>query len=143
VPQRHVGVGRNEDVLDIACGTGNAALRAAQADGRTTALDLTPEPSTPVAFWRPRQAWRSTGLRTGCRVARRDAGVPAGVGAADAVRLGEEAFDFGAENFGPMVMMRPMLEQQGKWAELRERAIAIYETNGQAEYLVAIGRKLT
>jgi 2-polyprenyl-3-methyl-5-hydroxy-6-metoxy-1,4-benzoquinol methylase len=43
VPQRHVGVGRNEDVLDIACSTGNAALRAAQADGRTTALDLTPE----------------------------------------------------------------------------------------------------
>jgi hypothetical protein len=46
--------------------------------------------------------------------------VPAGFGAADAVRLGEEAFDFGAENLGPMVMMRPMLEQQGKWAELRK-----------------------
>ncbi len=40
---RLVGVGRGEDVLDIACGTGNAALRAAQAGGRTTGLDLTPE----------------------------------------------------------------------------------------------------
>jgi len=40
---RRVGVGRGEDVLDIACGTGNAALRAARAGGRTTGLDLTPE----------------------------------------------------------------------------------------------------
>lgn len=40
---RHVGIGLDEDVLDVACGTGNAALRAAQAGGRTTALDLTPE----------------------------------------------------------------------------------------------------
>lgn len=40
---RRVGVGRDEDVLDIACGTGNAALRAAQAGGRTTGVDLTPE----------------------------------------------------------------------------------------------------
>jgi len=40
---RRIGVGRGEDVLDIACGTGNAALRAAQAGGRTTGLDLTPE----------------------------------------------------------------------------------------------------
>ena len=40
---RRVGIGRDEDVLDIACGTGNAALRAAQAGGRTTGVDLTPE----------------------------------------------------------------------------------------------------
>jgi SAM-dependent methyltransferase len=32
-----------ERVLDVACGTGNAALRAAGAGGRVTALDLTPE----------------------------------------------------------------------------------------------------
>jgi SAM-dependent methyltransferase len=40
---RRVGIGRDEDVLDIACGTGNAAIRAAQAGGRTTGVDLTPE----------------------------------------------------------------------------------------------------
>lgn len=32
-----------EDVLDVACGTGNAALRAAQAGGHVVGLDLTPE----------------------------------------------------------------------------------------------------
>ncbi|MGH2935283.1 MAG: class I SAM-dependent methyltransferase [Gaiellaceae bacterium] len=37
------GVGRGEDVLDVACGTGNAALRAAEAGARVVALDLTPE----------------------------------------------------------------------------------------------------
>jgi SAM-dependent methyltransferase len=40
---RRVGIGRDEAVLDVACGTGNAAIRAAQAGGRTTGLDLTPE----------------------------------------------------------------------------------------------------
>lgn len=55
----------------------------------------------------------------------------------------EEAFDFGAENFGPMVMLRPMVEQQGKWSELQARAIKIYESGGKADYLVVVGRKLT
>jgi SAM-dependent methyltransferase len=32
-----------EDVLDVACGTGNVALRAAQAGATVTGLDLTPE----------------------------------------------------------------------------------------------------
>jgi SAM-dependent methyltransferase len=40
---RHVGVAPGEDVLDVACGTGNAALRAAQAGARVTGVDLTPE----------------------------------------------------------------------------------------------------
>jgi len=38
-----VGVAPGEDVLDVACGTGNAALRAAQAGARVTGVDLTPE----------------------------------------------------------------------------------------------------
>jgi len=38
-----VGVRPGEDVLDVACGTGNAALRAAQAGGTVVGLDLTPE----------------------------------------------------------------------------------------------------
>src|SRR4029078_5042011 len=40
---RGLGVGAGEDVLDVACGTGNAALRAALAGGRVTGVDLTPE----------------------------------------------------------------------------------------------------
>lgn len=38
-----VGVRPGERVLDVACGTGNAAIRAAQAGGRVVGLDLTPE----------------------------------------------------------------------------------------------------
>jgi len=38
-----VGVRPGDDVLDVACGTGNAAIRAAQAGGRVVGLDLTPE----------------------------------------------------------------------------------------------------
>jgi ubiquinone/menaquinone biosynthesis C-methylase UbiE len=40
---RAVGVEPGEAVLDVACGTGNAALRAAQAGGRVVGVDLTPE----------------------------------------------------------------------------------------------------
>ena len=36
-------VGPGDDVLDIACGTGNAAIQAAQAGGKVTGVDLTPE----------------------------------------------------------------------------------------------------
>ena len=38
-----VGVGPYEDVLDLACGTGNAAIRAAQAGARVVGLDITAE----------------------------------------------------------------------------------------------------
>jgi SAM-dependent methyltransferase len=40
---QRVGVGAGEDVLDVACGTGNAAVRAAQAGGRVVGVDITPE----------------------------------------------------------------------------------------------------
>ena len=40
---RRVGVRPGEDVLDVACGSGNAAIRAAQAGGRVVGVDLTPE----------------------------------------------------------------------------------------------------
>ena len=39
----HAAVRPGESVLDVACGTGNAALRAAQAGADVTGLDLTPE----------------------------------------------------------------------------------------------------
>ena len=40
---RRVGLRPGETALDVACGTGNAALRAAAAGASVTALDLTPE----------------------------------------------------------------------------------------------------
>lgn len=39
---RRVGVGPDDEVLDVACGTGNAAIPAARAGGRVTGVDLTP-----------------------------------------------------------------------------------------------------
>lgn len=46
VGERVVGaaaVNPGEAVLDVACGSGNAAIRAAMAGGRVTGLDITPE----------------------------------------------------------------------------------------------------
>lgn len=47
VPPAHLlqvaGIAAGEDVLDVATGTGNVALRAAAADARVVGLDLTPE----------------------------------------------------------------------------------------------------
>jgi SAM-dependent methyltransferase len=40
---RRVAVAPGEDVLDVACGSGNAALRAAAAGGRVVGVDLTPK----------------------------------------------------------------------------------------------------
>jgi SAM-dependent methyltransferase len=40
---RRIGVAPGDDVLDVACGTGNAAIRAARAGGRVVGVDLTPE----------------------------------------------------------------------------------------------------
>src|SRR2546423_11692846 len=38
-----VGITPDDEVLDVACGTGNAALRAAQAGATVVGVDLTPE----------------------------------------------------------------------------------------------------
>jgi SAM-dependent methyltransferase len=40
---RRVGVSAGDEVLDVACGTGNASIPAAQSGARVTGLDLTPE----------------------------------------------------------------------------------------------------
>jgi SAM-dependent methyltransferase len=40
---QRVGIGTDEQVLDVACGSGNVAIRAAQAGGQVTGVDLTPE----------------------------------------------------------------------------------------------------
>ena len=40
---QRMGVAPGEEVVDVACGTGNAAIRAAQAGARVVGVDLTPE----------------------------------------------------------------------------------------------------
>lgn len=40
---RATGVSAGDEALDVACGTGNAAVQAAQAGGKVIGLDLTPE----------------------------------------------------------------------------------------------------
>lgn len=40
---RQLGIRPGENVLDVACGNGNAAIPAARAGGRVTGVDLTPE----------------------------------------------------------------------------------------------------
>jgi SAM-dependent methyltransferase len=225
---RRVGIGRDEDVLDIACGTGNAALRAAQAGGRTTAVDLTPELfdagralakgagvsidwvegdaealpfpdasydvvlSTFGVMFAPRH--RVTALEA-ARVLRPGGRLgfcnwtPGGItgqlframgafapppppfaeppllwGDEDHVRslfegtgivlefaletvpfapfpTAEEAVDWNAVNFGPMIMLRGFLEPQGRWQAGRERLIELYDPAAEGEYLVVTGRK--
>jgi SAM-dependent methyltransferase len=226
---RRVGIGRDEDVLDVACGTGNAAVRAAQAGGRVTGVDLTPElfeaagreadaagvsvdwvegdaealPFPDASFdvvlstfgvmFAPRHAVAAAELarvlRPGGRLglcnwtpegaqgqlfralAEFAPGPPppfaqpplmwgaephvrelfAGTGLdlefeRDTVQSApfpsaQESFDWGAEAFGPMVMLRPLLEQQGRWAELRERMLPFLAANEPAEYLIVLGRR--
>jgi ubiquinone/menaquinone biosynthesis C-methylase UbiE len=198
---RRVGIGRNEDVLDVACGTGNAAIRAAQAGGRVVGVDLTPElfeagrreadaegvsiewvegdaealPFPDASFdvilstfgvmFAPRHrvaaaelarvlrpggrlglcTWTPEGSEDHVRELFADTGVhlefERETVQAPPFASGYESFDWGAENFGQMVMLRPLLEQQGRWAELREQMAAFLEPNTPAEYLVVLGRK--
>ena len=83
---RRVGIGRDEAVLDVACGTGNAAIRSAQAGGRTTGLDLTPE------------------LLEAGRAEARQAGVEVEwvEGDAEDLPFGDETFDVVLSTFGVM-----------------------------------------
>ena len=87
---RRIGVGRDEDVLDVACGTGNVAIRAAQAGGRTTGVDLTPE------------------LFEAGRALAKDAGVDVEwvEGDAEALPFGDESFDVVLSTFGVMFAPR-------------------------------------
>jgi len=87
---RRLEVGPGDDVLDVACGTGNAAIPAAQAGARVVGVDLTPELFA---------------------AARRRAGA-AGVevewveGDAEALPFGDESFDVVVSTFGLMFAPR-------------------------------------
>ena len=58
-----VGIRPGEEVLDVGCAAGNAAIRAARAVGQVTGLDLTPEPFEAGRRRARMQAWTSNGLR--------------------------------------------------------------------------------
>ena len=49
--------------------------------------------------------------------------------------------DWNAERFGPLMMLRGLLEQQGRWYEVRAKMISIHGSGAPAEYLVVQGRK--
>lgn len=87
---RHVGVRPGEDVLDVACGTGNAALRAAAAGARTVGVDLTPELL---------EVGRSLARESGVAVEWRE-------GDAENLPLDDESFDVVISVFGCMFAPR-------------------------------------
>jgi ubiquinone/menaquinone biosynthesis C-methylase UbiE len=225
---RRVGIGQGERVLDIACGTGNVAIRAAQAGGQVIGLDLTPELfaaariladdagvrvdwvegdaeslpypdetfdvvlSTFGVMFAPRHqvaaAEMARVLRPGGRIGicswtpegtQGDffrligAYLPPGPdfaqppllwGTPDHVRKqfagqglhlefdretvqmppfgsSDEAVDFMATKFGPLMMLRAKLEPAGEWAALRETLATYYDRAEPSEYLVVTGRK--
>ncbi|MFF0271055.1 class I SAM-dependent methyltransferase [Kribbella sp. NPDC004536] len=225
---RRVGIGRGEDVLDVACGTGNAALRAAAAGGKVVGVDLTPELfpagralaaeagvevewvegdaeelpwadesfdvvlSTFGVMFTPRHAvaarelvrvlrpggrfgctsWTPEGLQGtffrmlgsyappappfvqppllwGDESHVRELFAGAGVTlefARETVPLApfdspEEAVDWTATYFGPLMMLRGMLEQRGEWDALRSKLVSIYVSGAPAEYLVVQGTR--
>jgi ubiquinone/menaquinone biosynthesis C-methylase UbiE len=81
-----VGVKEGESVLDVACGTGNATIPAAEAGGVVTGLDITPE------------------LLEGARRRAADAGVKIEfvVGDAEALPFDDGSFDVVLSTFGCM-----------------------------------------
>ena len=227
---RRVGVGAGEDVLDVACGTGNVALRAAQAGGRVVGLDLTPElfeagrrlaadagvevewvegdaedlPFEDASFdlvlstfgvmfaprhqvaadelvrvlrpggrlgvcsWTPGGAqgefFRTLGEHLpppppfaqppalwGTEAHVRELFAGSGVTLEferatapepEPFSSGYEAADWSSENFGPMIMAKPMLEAKGVWPELREQFAQLYDKKIPPEYLTVLGRKI-
>lgn len=87
---RQVGIRPGEDVLDVACGTGNAAIPAAQAGGRVTGVDLTPALL---------QAARAAAVAAGVEVDWRE-------GDAEALPFEDAHFDVVLSNFGCMFAPR-------------------------------------
>lgn len=81
---RHVGVREGDDVLDVACGSGNTAIRAAAAGGSVTGVDLTPE-----LFTRGRQLAADAGVT-----------VEWTEGDAESLLFGDERFDVLFSTFG-------------------------------------------
>src|SRR5262249_32543661 len=81
---QRVGVGPYEEVLDVACGTGTAAIRAGQAGARVVGVDLTPE-----LFDAARERASAIGVE-----------VEWVMGDAEALTFGDETFDVVLSTFG-------------------------------------------
>ncbi|HSD01017.1 MAG TPA: methyltransferase domain-containing protein [Gaiellales bacterium] len=83
-------VGPGDDVLDVACGTGNAAIPAARAGGRVVGLDVTPE------------------MFTAARARAAGAGVAVEwiEGDAEALPFADHSFDVVVSTFGAMFAPR-------------------------------------
>jgi ubiquinone/menaquinone biosynthesis C-methylase UbiE len=222
------GIGPGDEVLDVACGTGNAAIRAAGAGAAVTGVDITPElfragrreaadagvtvdwvqgdaeelpfedesfdvvVSTFGCMFAPRHevaaAEIARVLRPGGRIGITAWTPEGGMGtffrtvgaympppppiaqppvqwgdeehvrelfAGSAIELEfrretveqaqfdstDEAIDYMASRFGPMIMAREMLTATGRWNLLRAALTRLYERDEPLEYLVTLGRK--
>lgn len=87
---RRVAIGPGEDVIDVACGTGNAAIRAAQAGARVVGVDLAPE-----LF----EAGRAIAAEAGVSVEWRE-------GDAESLPVDDATFDVALSTFGCMFAPR-------------------------------------
>jgi SAM-dependent methyltransferase len=87
---RRLGVQPGDDVLDVACGTGNAAIAAARAGGRVVGVDLAPEMFA---------AARARAAAAGVAVAWVE-------GDAEALPFSDESFDMVVSTFGAMFASR-------------------------------------
>lgn len=89
----HLGIGAGEEVVDIGCGTGNAAIQAAQAGARATGIDL-----APVMLTRADAAARAAGV-----------GLTLMEGDAEALPLPDRSADVAVSTFGCMFAPRHAL----------------------------------
>jgi SAM-dependent methyltransferase len=85
-----LGIGSGEDVLDVACGTGNAAIPAAEAGAHVVGVDLTPE-----LF-----------AAGGARAAAAEVEIEWVEGDAEALPFADESFDVVLSTFGCMFAPR-------------------------------------
>jgi hypothetical protein len=53
----------------------------------------------------------------------------------------EEAVTWSEQTFGPVIMLKAMLEPRGEWGACRQTLVDLYDPSAQAEYLVVTGRK--
>jgi hypothetical protein len=64
-------------------------------------------------------------------------------GSVDPVDYGssEAAMEFMTTSFGPLMMARQLTEASGRWPELRQKLVTLYEQGDPSVYLVTLGRK--